>query len=53
MDAKKEVESTSALCKSIFKSGDRTTKRDVTNKWIELINILEANKRTKTIERQK
>lgn len=34
------------ICKSVFKSGENTTsKSQFTQKWIELINRLEKNKR--------
>lgn len=33
------------VCKSVFKSGESTTtKREFTDKWIELINTLEKGK---------
>ena len=31
-------------CRSVFKTGDSTTTAQVTEKWIELINMLERNK---------
>jgi len=35
----------STTVKSVFKSGENTTtEREFTDKWIELINILERNK---------
>lgn len=32
------------ICRSVFKSGENTTKAQFTKKWIELINRLEKNK---------
>ena len=32
------------VCRSVFKSGENTTKNQFTKKWIELINRLEKNK---------
>lgn len=35
------------LCKSVFKSGENTSKSQFTKKWIELINQLEKSKSVK------
>lgn len=32
------------ICKSVFKSGEKTTSREFTKKWIEMINRIEKNK---------
>lgn len=32
------------ICRSVFKSGENTTKKQFTQKWIELINRLEKTK---------
>ena len=38
-------EQTKAICKSVFKSGESTTsKKELTQKWIELINKIEKDK---------
>lgn len=37
------------VCRSVFKSGESMTSEKLTQKWIELINALEKNKRTQTI----
>ena len=38
-------EESTTVCKSVFKSGESTTtKREFTDKWIELINTLEKGK---------
>lgn len=42
MEAK---EQTKSICKSVFKSGESTTsKKELTQKWIELINKIERDK---------
>ena len=40
---KKDINET--ICKSVFKSGESTNKREFTRAWIELINRLEKSKR--------
>ncbi|WP_304509429.1 hypothetical protein [Anaerotignum sp.] len=41
-----------AICRSVFKSGESTTsQKQFTQKWIELINRLEKNKRTYAVKR--
>jgi hypothetical protein len=40
---KKEIQVT---CKSVFKSGENTSKSQFTRKWIEMVNQLEKTKRT-------
>ena len=37
--------STSTGCRSVFRSGDITTKEHYTQVWVRLINQLEKNKR--------
>ncbi len=32
------------MCKSVFKSGESTNKREFTRAWVELINRLEKSK---------
>lgn len=32
------------MCKSFFKSGEKTNKREFTRAWVELINRLEKSK---------
>ena len=32
------------MCKSFFKSGEKTNKREYTRAWVELINRLEKSK---------
>lgn len=45
-------ESQQTVCKSVFKSGENTTsQKQFTQKWIELINSLEKNKRTYAVKR--
>ncbi len=42
MDRKEQPK---AICKSVFKSGESTTsKKELTQKWIELINKIEKDK---------
>lgn len=41
----KGSEQSTTICKSVFKNGENTTsKYQFTQKWIELINLLEKNK---------
>lgn len=48
----KETKNDTNLCKSVFKSGKETTsQKEFTDKWIELINILEKNKSTLSVGR--
>lgn len=43
---------TQVICKSVFKSGGNTTlKEQFTQKWIEVINQIEKNKRITTEKR--
>lgn len=45
-------DSQQTICKSVFKSGENTTsQKQFTEKWIELINRLEKNKRTYAVKR--
>ena len=40
-----ENEKSTSVCKSVFKNGENTTtERAFTDKWIELINVLEKGK---------
>ena len=41
-----------AACKSVFKSGESTTsKKELTQKWIELINKIERDKSITLVKR--
>ncbi|TQI66832.1 hypothetical protein LY85_1513 [Clostridium sp. KNHs216] len=43
---------TQVACKSVFKSGENTTlKQQFTQRWIEIINQIEKNKRITTEKR--
>lgn len=45
----KKHASTSADCRSIFKNGIQTTKKDYTKAWIDLINQLERRKNSASV----
>lgn len=41
----KHISDTASVCRSVFHSGEATTKEDYTQVWVRLINQLEKNKR--------